>query len=109
MLADTSGMALDRHNVFFGNHYASEFEDIFTQRRLPQQPTVYLCAQDRGVGSLSDGAERLLCLENAPARREKRISEDELQACAQSSQSLMAASGLHLKLESSPSCIRTTP
>ena len=109
MHADTAGIPLDRHNVFFANHYANEFEDIFTHRRLPQQPTVYVCAQDRGTGTAPEGAERLLCLVNAPARGDKRMSEDELQACAVSSQALMAASGLHLKLESSPSCIRTTP
>ena len=109
MHADTGGMALDRHNVFFRNTYASEFEDIFTHGKLPHQPTVYVCAQDRGIGTQPDGAERLLCLVNAPARGDKPQSEDELQACAHSSQALMAASGLHLNLESTASCIRTTP
>ena len=109
MHADTQAFALDRHNVFFRNTYASEFEDIFTHGKLPTQPTVYVCAQDRGTGQSPAGAERLLCLVNAPARGDKRMSEDELLACAQSSQALMAASGLHLKLESSASCIRTTP
>jgi 1-hydroxycarotenoid 3,4-desaturase len=109
MHADTQAFALDRHNVFFRNTYASEFEDIFTHGKLPTQPTVYVCAQDRGTGQSPAGTERLLCLVNAPARGDKRMSEDELLACAQSSQALMAASGLHLKLESSASCIRTTP
>jgi len=109
MHADTADMQLDRHNVFFANQYTSEFDDIFTQGRLPQQPTVYVCAQDRGTGTSPEGAERLLCLVNAPARGDKQLSEDELLDCAHSSQALMAASGLHLKLESSPSCIRTTP
>ncbi len=109
MYADTQAFALDRHNVFFRNNYASEFEDIFMHGKLPTQPTVYVCAQDRGTGQLPPGAERLLCLVNAPARGDKRMSEDELLSCAQSSQALMAASGLHLKLESSASCIRTTP
>ena len=31
--------------------YASEFSDIFGRGRLPAQPTVYVCAQDRGTGS----------------------------------------------------------
>jgi 1-hydroxycarotenoid 3,4-desaturase len=109
MHADTQAFALDRHNVFFRNTYASEFEDIFKHGKLPTQPTVYVCAQDRGTGQSPPGAERLLCLVNAPARGDKRLSEDELLACAQSSQALMAASGLHLKLESSVTCIRTTP
>jgi 1-hydroxycarotenoid 3,4-desaturase len=109
MHADTQGMALDRHNVFFNNDYASEFDDIFMQKRMPQQPTVYVCAQDRGTDTPPPGAERLLCLVNAPARGDKRLSEDELHACAVSSQARMAKAGLHLSLESSASCIRTTP
>ncbi|NBO42699.1 MAG: hypothetical protein EBU92_14515, partial [Betaproteobacteria bacterium] len=84
--ADTGGMALDRHNVFFNSDYASEFDDIFAHKRMPLQPTVYVCAQDRGTGTVPEGAERLLCLVNAPARGDKRMSDDELEACARSSQ-----------------------
>jgi 1-hydroxycarotenoid 3,4-desaturase len=109
MHADTGGMALDRHNVFFNTDYASEFDDIFGHKRMPLQPTVYVCAQDRGTGTEPSGAERLLCLVNAPARGDKRMSDDELAACARSSQARMANAGLHLSLESSASCIRTTP
>ncbi len=48
LLAETEGFALTRHNVFFGRDYKSEFDDIFKRNRLPQGPTVYVCAQDRG-------------------------------------------------------------
>jgi 1-hydroxycarotenoid 3,4-desaturase len=109
MHANTNGFALDRHNVFFNSDYASEFLDIFQHRQLPQQPTVYVCAQDRGTGHVPDAEERLLCLVNAPARGDKRLSEDELQACTASAQALVGASGLRLTLEPSASCIRTTP
>jgi len=109
MHANTKGMALDRHNVFFRNDYASEFQDIFHYNRMPRQPTVYVCAQDRGTGTMPEGDEKILCLVNAPARGDKRMSEDDLQACAQSAQALMAACGLHLTLETTASCIRTTP
>ena len=109
MHANTHGFALDRHNVFFNSDYASEFQAIFQHRRLPQQPTVYVCAQDRGTGQLPQSEERLLCLVNAPARGDKRLSEDELQACTDSAQALVGASGLRLTLEPSASCIRTTP
>ena len=56
------------HTVFFGSAYASEFEDIFRRRRLPENPTVYVCAQDRydGTPSMPQAPERLLCLVNAP-------------------------------------------
>lgn len=52
--ARSSGFALARHNVFFEDDYASEFRDIFEGGRLPQQGTVYVCAQDR----LDPGMER---------------------------------------------------
>ncbi len=93
--APTSGFELVRHNVFFDHDYASEFDDVFKHRRLPQQGTVYVCAQDRGDDGLvaapwaarlaaglvnqtanaksvdttaapSNPPERLLCLVNAP-------------------------------------------
>jgi 1-hydroxycarotenoid 3,4-desaturase len=106
----TSGLALDRHNVFFRSHYAQEFEAIFQHGQLPAQPTVYVCAQDRGTGASVAGAEKLLCLVNAPANGDKRgLSPQELADCTASSQELLAACGLSLQLEPSASCIRTTP
>mgnify|MGYP001012914988 CR=1 FL=1 len=46
--ATTDGFPLHRHNVFFSSDYAAEFDAIVTRRRLPDEPTVYVCAQDRG-------------------------------------------------------------
>ena len=109
MWTDTAGAGLERHNVFFNDDYASEFQDIFQHQRLPRQPTVYVCAQDRGVGHPPTGAEKLLCLVNAPARGDKRLSEDDLQACTHQTETRMARHGLRLTLESTASCIRTTP
>ncbi len=96
----TDGLALDRHNVFFRADYASEFKDIFRQQRLPQAPTVYLCAQDRGAGDTpaAGSPERLLCLVNAPATGDNtgryRITPEALHACQISSFSLMQRCGL---------------
>ncbi len=66
--ADTSGFALHHHNVFFGGHYQEEFDAIFQRRTLPADPTIYVCAQDRGATDAApDNTERLLLLVNAPA------------------------------------------
>jgi len=67
VLAKAKGIMLDRHNLFFGSRYATEFEDIFGRRKLPEDPTLYVCAQDRGTGKNPVGPERMLCLVNAPA------------------------------------------
>ncbi len=68
--APTQGFELLRHNVFFSADYMAEFDAIFGRRQLPADPTIYVCAQDRGAdlaGHAGTGAERLLCLINAPA------------------------------------------
>jgi len=67
LLAKTRGIKMDRHNLFFGRRYATEFDDIFNHKRLPHDPTLYVCAQDRGTEDFSDASERMLCLVNAPA------------------------------------------
>ena len=71
MRARTGGFPLSRHTVFFSDDYRAEFDTIFDRRGVPEQPTVYICAQDRDDhGTLTDtdgGGERLLCLINAPA------------------------------------------
>ena len=96
--AKTTGFPLVHHNLFFNQNYASEFQDIFQHHRLPQHPTVYVCAQDRhnGVGdSQPFGAERLLLLINAPATGDRRsFDSSEIEACTQAGFALMARCGL---------------
>lgn len=69
-LARSDGFPLLRHNVFFSTDYRAEFDAIFRDGRMPDDPTVYLCAQDRDdgceAGPASGAAERLFCLINAP-------------------------------------------
>lgn len=61
------GDSLSHHNVFFDGDYASEFDDVFEKRTLPDKPTLYLCAQDRGNRSHAKERERVFMLVNAPA------------------------------------------
>lgn len=69
--AQTRGLELQHHNVFFANDYPREFSAIFAERRITQQPTIYICAQDRSESTRmvegERGRERLLLLVNAPA------------------------------------------
>jgi 1-hydroxycarotenoid 3,4-desaturase len=99
ILAPTQGLALDRHNVFFQRDYASEFTDIFQRARLPQTPTVYVCAQDRGTGHTPTGPERLLCLVNAPANGDghgdhETLSTQDIESCETTSFNLLRQCGL---------------
>jgi 1-hydroxycarotenoid 3,4-desaturase len=82
--ARTRGFPLSRHNVFFSRDYAGEFRDLFGHARLPAEPTVYVCAHDRGDGSADTAgeAERLMCLVNAPSTGDgHRFDAGELARC----------------------------
>ena len=98
MHAKTSGFPMVRHNVFFNQDYRAEFEDIFQKRRLPEQGTVYVCAQDRNDSGLADSvSERILCLVNAPADGDTRsFNPSEIHACESNSLALMRRCGLEI-------------
>lgn len=108
-----TGFPLVRHNVFFDDDYASEFQDIFGRRRLPQRGTVYVCAQDRGDDAQAapgaGQAERLLCLVNAPADGDSRpFDPQETDPCEHRSLALLRHCGLHLQPKAHQA-LRTTP
>lgn len=68
LVARAQGFPLQRHNVFFSADSATEFRQLFGGQGLPSDPTVYVCAQDRGIDDADPGGpERLLCLANAAA------------------------------------------
>ena len=94
----TAGFPLIRHNVFFSDRPGSEFYDIFDGNRLPEAPTVYVCAQDRDEGHAgADGPERLLCIVNAPATGDTRpFMNSEVERCEEVSFGLLEKCGLRL-------------
>ncbi len=111
MRANTSGFALLRHNVFFSDNYASEFDDVFQRTRLPGTPTVYVCAQDRNDDGTrtNAGAERLLCLVNAPASGDVHTFDaEEIAICESATFDRLAKCGLTLTRDASWTTI-TTP
>ena len=109
MHAPLSGVALDRHNVFFCPEYQQEFDDIFVHQRLPRLPTVYVCAQDR-PGEVPEGApERVLALVNAPASGDATHWRDEdLDTCQATTFSYLNCLGLRLPF-ASPGMRRNSP
>ena len=109
MHTPTEGVKLDRHNVFFQNNYASEFEDIFERQRLPHSPTVYVCAQDRPAQLAPGQAERIFCLVNAPACGDGNgITEEAIEQCQ--THTFQHLQQLGLSLQPTPlNSLRTTP
>lgn len=101
-VAKPNGFPLLRHSVFFSRDYRREFDSIFGQRQMPDEPTVYVCAQDRGEGAaMPDGHERLFILANAPAIGDRhRFEPAEISECARRTFGMLERCGLD---------IRTTP
>ena len=83
LVGRATGRPLTRHNVLFSRDYEKEFREL-QQGRVPQDPTVYLCAQDR-VDSPRTGEsseERLFALINAPpCGDDGRWSQEESDEC----------------------------
>jgi 1-hydroxycarotenoid 3,4-desaturase len=109
MAAHARGFPLLRHSVFFSADYEAEFRTIFRDRRLPGNPTIYVCAQDRGDedGPAMHAPERLLVLVNAPPVGDTGpLPESEVRRCEQTTFEALARMGLSVTPEAT---IRTTP
>ena len=111
LLAEAEGFPLLHHTVFFSGDYRREFEDIFRHGRLPSEPTVYVCAQDRGGDEAAgpEGAERLLCLVNAPPRGDAgTFAGMGIKTCETASFGLLERCGLRLRRRPETTVV-TTP
>ncbi|MFN3350766.1 1-hydroxycarotenoid 3,4-desaturase CrtD [Pseudorhodoplanes sp.] len=107
-VAQAQGFALTRHNVFFSRDYRAEFDDIFTRARLPQGPTVYVCAQDRIDDEPHHGGpERLLVLVNAPPTGD-RTGDLEIASCRDRTFEHLQRCGLTISMQPEMSRL-TTP
>jgi 1-hydroxycarotenoid 3,4-desaturase len=93
----TRGFPLVRHNVFFSNAYEAEFNAL-ARSQLIDDPTVYICAQDRGDDdSEIDAPERLLALINAPATGDThKLTPAQIDASAAKMNARLAACGLQI-------------
>ncbi|HQT77596.1 MAG TPA: phytoene desaturase family protein [Rhodopila sp.] len=101
--APTGGFPLTRHNVFFSRDYKAEFDAIFRDGRVPDEPTTYICAQDRGGEDRggqdgpaeTTGPERLLVLINAPPNGDRHVaSPSEIEQWTTRTFSLLTRCGL---------------
>lgn len=103
LLAEVEGLDLHVHNLFFQQNYPDEFSSIFGRGRLPDRPTIYLNAQDRGFGPVAlpspQGIERLFLLVNAPASGDTNTPhEQDFQLCEERVFQHLKASGLSLRI-----------
>ncbi len=105
----TAGFDLSHHNVFFSPNYKNEFDQI-AAGRVPSEPSVYVCAQDRGGrDSAGSGAadqiksasrERIQIIVNAPANGDTHsYPPQETDQCTAEMRATLTRCGLTLEHE----------
>ncbi|MFN4019812.1 MAG: 1-hydroxycarotenoid 3,4-desaturase CrtD [Erythrobacter sp.] len=96
----TSGFNLSHHNVFFSSDYPREFREI-AAGQTPSEPTVYVCAIDRGAGEgvpPPQGRERLQIIVNAPANGDTHsYNPEERRQCTSAMIATLKRCGLTLE------------
>ncbi|RZM32103.1 MAG: CrtD protein, partial [Sphingomonas sp.] len=105
-----TGFPLVRHNVFFSQDSRDEFDDL-AAGRLARDPSVYVCAQDRGADDAPPppGTERFQIIVNAPATGDApSSSQAETDQCTQSMHATLSRAGLTLDLPAQATVL-TTP
>jgi len=73
--ATPKGPDLAYHNVFFRDDPKPEFDAIGEGRLVPD-PTLYICAQDRGTGAPTPTIERFEIISNAAALTDAKTPEE---------------------------------
>jgi 1-hydroxycarotenoid 3,4-desaturase len=105
--ARATGFPLTRHNVFFSDDYRSEFAAL-AAGRLADAPSVYVCAQDRDVGTAPAERERIQIIVNAPPVGDGTgFTPAEIETCEQRMLNGLSRAGLSLDLGNS--AVLTTP
>ena len=101
--AKTSGFDLQHHNVFFSPDYRREFDEI-ASGQPPAEPTVYLCAQDRGASVESARSvpvgqrERIQIIVNAPPNGDThQPTPEEIEQCNTAMRKTLQRCGLQLE------------
>ena len=97
--ARADGFPLARHNIFFSPDYPAEFAAL-RAGRLADDPSVYVCAQDRADDDAPAGApERFQIIVNAPPNGDADgFTPTEIETCGTRMEAALARAGLTLAL-----------
>ncbi|MEM9248535.1 MAG: FAD-dependent oxidoreductase, partial [Pseudomonadota bacterium] len=92
--AQPHGPELAYHNVVFGADPEAEFRPL-EKGRPPEDPTLYICAEDRGNGPPPDGTlERFETIMNAPPTGATAVTDQEIETCLTRTWSRLSAASI---------------
>lgn len=107
--AEPEGFPLDHHNVIFSKDYPAEFREM-DGGRLASDPSIYICAQDRGSTGTRSGRERFQIIVNAPALGDGAgggLREGDIAECETRMFACLRRSGLWFRSSSVASVLAT--
>ena len=105
--AKPSGPDLAHHNVFFCADPRAEFAAL--ERGVqPRDPTLYICAEDRGQGTALPSVERFEIIANAPPITDPNATPEEFTQCQTLTFQTLARFGLTFDTLPGPGAL-TTP
>lgn len=105
--ATPSGPDLAHHNVFFCADPRAEFTAL-DAGTAPRDPTLYICAEDRGQNSPAPAVERFEIIANAPPVTRENQPPEDFTACQTQTFQTLARFGLHFDRLPGPETL-TTP
>ena len=91
--ATPQGVDLAHHNVFFSPDSAAEWRAL-DAGHMPETPTLYICALDRGSGSNPPKLERFEIILNAPPLGQRTPEPEDYQSCLRQTFQTLARFGL---------------
>ena len=78
--AKPSDIELVHHNVFFCDPAKNEFAEI-ERGYIPSDPTLYVCAEDRGQGTPLPATERFEIIMNTPPLTQRAAQPEDYEIC----------------------------
>ncbi len=105
--AKAEGPELVHHNVFFSGTRQAEFDDL-RAGRVPRDPTIYICAEDRGQAEPPPGTERFEIILNAPPLTTPDPKAEEFAPCLTRTFRTLDRFGLRFGPDPGPEAL-TTP
>ena len=106
-VSKVQGLDLVHHNVFFANNPREEF-DAIKAGRMPTDPTIYVCAQDRGQNESYPENERFEIILNAAPLTTAEPVEEEFEKCQTLTMKTLGQFGLKFNLTPGRNAL-TTP
>ena len=89
---------LVHHNVFFSDEVNSEFYEI-QKGKIPKDPTLYICAQDRDVSNEKQRTERFEIILNAPPLSKRKPNKEDFEICKSVTLERFKNFGLNFQVE----------